>query len=153
MRAQMKMAENIIILVIFLFLLVFGLVFYVKFSMREGAGTSAYMSEQRAQQIATKVQYLPELQCTEIGKKKYNCVDMLKLDALSRIKKQKQYGKLFPNTRVTVTQVYPGMQNWTFYDEKPLFSKKEIQYYVPVALRDVRNETRNMGYLTITVYQ
>jgi len=153
MRGQMKIGESMVILVIFFFLLVFGLVYYIKFTI-EGLDKKA---EERAQLIAIqsvqKIQFLPELQCTNEGTVKYNCMDVMKLDTFNRIPDEKTaiYETLFPNTHISVRQVYPSPANWDIYGSEKALSSR---YYfpVPVALFNATNEQYNMGYVEIRVY-
>jgi len=153
MRGQMKIGESIVILVIFFFLLVFGLVYYIRFTI-DGLDKK---SEERAQLIAIqsvqKIQYLPELQCTNEGTVKYNCMDVMKLDTFNDLPEDKKgiYETLFPDTYISVQQVYPYGASWDIYGrEKTLTSR----YYfpVPVALYNATNEQFNMGFVEIRVY-
>jgi len=154
MRGQMKIGESIVILVIFFFLLIFGLVFYIRWSFY----TAGVESDERAQlmaiQTVQKLQFLPELQCTTEGTVKYNCMDVLKLNTFDRIdaNRKKVYETIFPNTYVTVKQVYPTEGYWEIYG-----SEKELpstHYFpVPIALYNASSGKYNFGYVEIRVYR
>ena len=90
MRAQMKLGESIIILVIFFFLLIFGLVYYIKFVMISYDKEADKKAQLLAIQSAQKVQFLPELQCTIEGNVRYNCMDVMKLSTFKRLNKKKK---------------------------------------------------------------
>jgi hypothetical protein len=153
MKAQLKMTETIMVLIIFLFLLVFGLVVYARWAKTENNQAANEVASLIALQISQKVQFMPEIQCTTEGTIDFNCVDILKLEALKGIGDRERliYEKLFPNTVVKITQVYPEEKSWDVYGSAPLF-KNVRRFYIPVALYDAKIDQTNMGFMEIAVY-
>jgi hypothetical protein len=157
MRAQLKMTESVMILIIFLFLLVFGLIVYVRYARSANQETRNEVQGHIAMQISQKVQFLPEVQCTTEGSTDFNCVDVMKLDALKSIdaKQRLIYDKLFPNTVIRISQVYPAEKSWQVYGDEPILKglyKNTRRYFVPVALYNASIDRYNMGYMEIAVY-
>jgi len=153
MRGQMKLGESIIILVIFFFLLIFGLVYYIKFVFISYDKESVKRAQLLAIQSAQKVQFLPELQCTIEGNVRYNCMDAMKLNTFKNLPQEKKqiYAMLFPQTRVTVQQVYPSQVEWHIHGEED--EKADIEkFQIPVALFNATSDRYNLGYIEVDVY-
>ena len=70
-KSQMKIGESIVILIIFMFLVMFGLVFYIRFSLINMDKASAEKAELIAIQAVQKVQTMPEFQCSIRGNVKF----------------------------------------------------------------------------------
>ena len=153
MRSQIKMGETIMILVIFFFLLVFGIVFYAKYSIMDADQKKSENLDLLAIQIAQKVQFLPEIQCTTEGTIDYNCLDLMKLNALKNLPDVRKsiYGTLFPRTLITVEQVYPSAETWEIYG-RHVANKTKHFFPVPVALFNATSNQHNFGYMNITVF-
>jgi len=122
MKAQVKMGESIVILIIFFFLIVFGMVFYVRFSISQHEKKSEEFKDLVAIETVQKVQFLPELQCTVEGNDDYNCIDLLKIQAIQSLSEndKKIYGIMFPRTKVIVEKVFPATpaENWDLYGQR-----------------------------------
>jgi hypothetical protein len=155
MRAQIRMGESIMILVIFFLLLIFGLVFYVKFKFSSISQSEVEGQELRAIQSVQKVQYLPEVQCTESGNVDYSCVDLLKLDALRQMhvsgsRLSLAYETMFPRTLIKVKQLYPTEQEWEIYGKT--LDEDETKFRIPVTIHDAIADKYNFGYIEVVVY-
>ncbi len=155
-RAQMKMGESIAILIIFMFLVVFGLVFYIRFSLSNLDKKAAEKADLLAIQAVQQVQTLPEFQCSVRGKVEFHCIDMLKLDAFSRLPPNdlQIYTSIFPQTYITVYQIYPTSRTWKIYGGEIPKKKTQLAFYVPVGLFNATEGdmgTVNFGYVNITV--
>jgi hypothetical protein len=143
------------ILIIFFFLLIFGLVFYVKFKFSSVNRSEVEGEELRAIQAVQKVQYLPEVQCTEMGNVEYSCVDLLKLDALKKIHDSGgastlAYQSMFPRTKITVKQLYPTEAEWDIYGKE--LETDETNFHIPVSIHDAVTDKYNFGYMEVIVY-
>jgi len=89
-KAQIKMGENIAVLLVFTVLLVLGIVFYVQY--KRGA-IKDELREQRIKtgiEIAQRIAYLPEVQCSEDGIQRENCYDKAKILGASKVMKENQ---------------------------------------------------------------
>ncbi|MEK6822335.1 MAG: hypothetical protein AABY13_00780 [Nanoarchaeota archaeon] len=112
-RAQIKLFESIAVMVVFAFLVVFGVNFY--FTIEKA---SLGRDIQRANQLevfgsALKTGFLPELDCASLGIQESACIDMSKLAAFkvtraANIPANTQlYFPVFGWSIVNVSQIYP----------------------------------------------
>ena len=152
MRAQMKMTEQIIIMMIFFFLLVFGVLFYTRYSVEKAKTGMSEKAELVSVQAVQKAQFFPGIQCTVEGTTDYNCLDLHKLDALSSLSPEKKYilETMFPRTTIADHQVFTVHDNCEVYDVASGGKNTEF-FAVPVALFDATTNKYSMGYMNITV--
>jgi len=160
-RSQMKIGESIVILVIFMFLVMFGLIFYVRFYLINWDQASAEKAELLAIQAVQKVQTMPEFQCSIRGNIKFHCIDLLKLNTFKEMDDDKKliYKSIFPQTHISIYQIYPETEtpeakSWKIYGGDISSEKTQLLFYVPVALYNATDGdfgTFNFGYINITV--
>lgn len=161
-RAQIKMSETIAVMFIFFVLILFGIIFYYKYSQISYKEQQEELLASRAMEITLKTLYLPELICSRgEAEPEDNCFDLLKLKHLNETFSNHfgdYYFNLFPYTTITVDEIYPGNNSWVLYDkEKPDWQSLEKTFFV-VSLKDEINESEqpNSGYhfgvLTVEVY-
>jgi len=151
-KAQLQMGESIMVLIIFFFLLVFGIVFYASYSLNQAQKKSREHKELIAIQIVQKVQFLPEIQCTIEGNEDYNCVDMSKLETFDLLPEGKKriYETMFPRTVIDVKQVYPDSKSWHIYGTE---LQGNMYYYpIPVAIFNPVEDDYTFGVIEIKVY-
>jgi len=152
-KAQLQMGESIMVLIIFFFLLIFGIVFYASYSYNKALKNAREARELIAVQIVQKVQFLPEIQCTIEGNEDYNCVDKYKLDTFDNLEESRKriYRAMFPRAKIDVKQVYPSEDEWHIYGEE--LTDKNVYYYpIPVSIFDPIEDYYAFGYLEIKVY-
>jgi hypothetical protein len=154
MRGQLKMGETIVVLIIFFFLLVFGLVFYASVSKGSSREEGEKRTAMEAVQITQRVESLPELQCTSSGNTDYDCIDLYKMEALSRTASEHPgiYGKLMPNTRIRASQAFPEVKEWVVYNNT-LSNSSGILFSIPTTFYDSVADTFSFGLLIIEVYR
>lgn len=159
-KAQMKIGETMMILVIFFVLLVLGLIFYIRFQMTHIENQSIRNAEYLAIQTIQKIQFLPEFQCTIKGKIKFNCLDVMRAKAVSKINAANPeytriYSRLFPQSMVSVYRVYPqpygNMHGMRIYGTN-LANNSMTVFPVPITLYNASSESYEWGYLNITVF-
>ena len=108
----------------------------------------------KAIEIAQRVSFLPELQCSNNNIVDDNCIDILKLDAASNIIKNNEayyYNKLFFST-ATIKEIYPDYRNWAVYNRTISDYKSKITTNVPIALFDPTLKKYHFGVMTIDVF-
>jgi len=111
-KSQIQMGENVIILFIFFMLLIFAVVFYTKIQSTKTAQKIETDITGRGLQIAQRIQFLPELQCTkgntEIFPGCYDEFNIIALDKLARdgLNREYYYG-LFGFSRVFINRTFP----------------------------------------------
>lgn len=146
------------VLVIFFILLVFGLVFYARFSETSAQDSYRETMIMHAMDATERFQYSPEVLCSRVSVgSDTNCFDLLKLKGFERLfedeEKEVQYGKYYPNNLVEVHIIYPE----DFQDEFVLFdttdgdSFNSETSFMPAVFFNATSDERYFGYLTFTV--
>jgi len=158
------MTESIAILFIFFLLVLFGLIFYSRIQTATLEREQEEDKTIKAIQIAQKVSYFPELQCTTQAELPSGCIDIKKLESFQEIIAQEQnklyYFQVFEYSQVHIEQVYPENKTWEIYDlRKPEYIGKPLTFIppklfipVPVALHDPVENIMTFGVLHINVY-
>jgi len=156
-KGQVKMAENIAVMIIFIFLIVIGLIFYATYKRGALREEQAELEVQKAIEVAARIEFLPELQCSTNGIVRSNCVDLLKVQALAdtnafeNYRNQLYFGLLGFST-IELKQIFPETNNFMLYDfPKTDFVTKEL-IPVPVKVYDPLNRRTTMGIIEVTVY-
>lgn len=154
------MTETIAVLFIFFILIIFGIIFYYKYSQVSFKEQQEQMLGKRAMEITLKTLFLPELICSK-GKAEPedNCFDLIKLRQVNSTFKDNYrdyYYNLFPYTTITVQEISPGNQSWLLYDKpKSNWTLKEATYFVIALKDDLKTEDEGkyaFGVLTVEVY-
>jgi hypothetical protein len=164
-QGQMQLSETIAILFIFFVLILFGIIFYYKYSQVALKQENEELLQKRAVATTLKALFLPELICSDGDTEpEDNCVDMLKARHARQTFEAHEsiYFQLFSFSRISVHQIYPPVlpenSELLIWDKpKDEFTKLESTFFV-VALRDEtlaqdRNpENFAFGYLQVGVY-
>ena len=168
--AQIRMTETIGVMFIFFVLILFGIKFYAHYSEVAHQEKQAELLGKKAVEITSKTIFLPELICSRgSAEPELYCLDMLKLRQVPKIFKDNfgdYYFDLFPHTKISVQEIYPGNSSWVLYD-KPKINKlangtsvasqqKEETHFL-LRLKDELKEKENkgeysFGVLTVGVY-
>ena len=82
---QMKMFETVAVLIVFFFLIAFGLMFYGMIKSKTMQSEKEDRLQSNAIELAQKVSFLSELDCSQTSIKKENCFDRYKIKAFSNI--------------------------------------------------------------------
>lgn len=160
-KAQIQMSETIAVMFIFFVLILFGIVFYYKYSQIAYKEKQEEILGARAMEITLKTLFLPELICSRgVAELEDNCFDLIKLRQVNKTFKDNfgdYYFHLFPYTNISVQEIYPGNQTWTLYEkEKPAWEAKERTYFVVTLKDEIKGEERlgeyGLGVLTVEVY-
>ncbi len=161
-QAQMKMGENIAILLIFFIILGIVIIFYGVFTFGEIKETQREQFEKEAIRVALVTTYLPELACTDDNHIVENCFDIKKVLILEDlINNNNEYFLLyqneFKNSKVSFDVIFPEAQtNITIYDRPPANFTDMIPTFIPVAIRDptrLFGQQYSFGILTVGVYR
>ena len=156
-KAQIKLFETIAVLVVFFFLLVFGLVFYASTRVRTHVDSLDESFQLQVMNIVQQVNSLPELQCTSENIPTSNCIDKIKLEAFSQValNKKTYYHTLFTYSDITVQQVYPAAdppQTWAIYSNPRLEFTQKSKNHIPILLFDPIKRKYNAAVLIVEVY-
>jgi preprotein translocase subunit YajC len=155
-KAQIKIFENIGVLLMFLILVVIALVFYFVFSRGELEESRAEFSTQNAVEVTSKIALLPELQCRKNNAQEDHCFDKTKIQVLGTTltepTKQEDYFDLFGFSTITITSVYPNSYKTVIYsNEKSDFTNKDT-FVMPTSIYDPIYEEYNYGILEVSVF-
>jgi hypothetical protein len=157
-NAQMKMMESVLVLVIFFFLLVFGIGFYISFTRLSDKNKVSESSELYAIESMQRVKYMPELQCTKGGSEVIpDCFDIYKIKAFKAIANNDRYHRLYPGISINITQIYPpdktfGKKGQMIYENRPKNATGQEFFFLPLSLYNPINRTYAFGFATIGVY-
>lgn len=156
-KSQVRMTETIAILFIFFLLVLFGLLFYSRIQSSMLEREQEEDKTLKSIQIAQKVSYFPELQCTTQAELVSGCIDIKKLESFQEIINQAEQNKLyyfqvFEYSKVYVEQIYPENKTWEIYDLRRPEYKGELKIPVPVALHEPIEDVFFFGVLNIYVY-
>lgn len=163
-KSQIKMSETIAVLFIFFVLVIFGIVFYYKYSQIAYKEKQTELLGAKAVEISLKTLFLPELICSEGEAEPEDfCFDLIKLRQAAKTEEKEgvfsefltdYYFDLFPYTSITVEKLYPKPdEKWVLYEKiKPDWERKETAHFI-IALRDELAEgVYSFGVLTVEVY-
>ena len=149
------MGESIAILFIFFILVVFGFVFYVNIMKGSAKVEIEENIQLKAIGIAQKVSFLPELQCSEENVRIEDCIDLMKLNAASKLLKDNSiyYYDIFEFSKIWVEEVFPHEgTKWDLYNSTPTNYSNRISTFIPVSLFNPISKKYNFGVLNVEVY-
>lgn len=172
-KAQMQMFETIGVLFVFFLLLAFGLIFYAGFQKDNVSNLQSDKTELELVSIAQTIEALTELKCSEQTSITENCYDLLSIEIFSRYMKNTSPGlflhvgspntrihylSIFKNSNITVAVFNESSGNFTNYpiyynderDEKNKIGRRTN--YVPITIKDSRNDEFYFGILYLTVF-
>jgi len=163
-KAQLKMAENIAVLLIFFIIIAFGLIFYGVFQAGSIRESQREVFDREAVRIALTASYFPELMCTEDNHITENCMDMEKVHALSERGAPGSvdrdmflfYESEFRDSKIIVQEVFPSDSYWVIYDNAPGNFTEMIPTFIPVTIKDPTRRLGKqyaLGLLTVEVYR
>ena len=85
-KAQIQIMETIAVIFVFFILVMIGFMFYARIAKTNIQSEIESISELKSIEIAQRVMFLPELQCSEgVVSEIKNCFDILKLKAANDI--------------------------------------------------------------------
>ncbi len=174
-KGQIRMSETIAVLFIFFVLVVFGIIFYYKYSQISFQEKQEELLGKKATEITLQTLFLPELICSRgDAEPEDNCFDMMKLRQVEDVFKDgfsDYYFDLFPYSNITITQVYPPDSTgkpieWKLYDKPKTkkddagkkvkdWTRVEKTYFVVTLKDELKTEAEGQhafGYLTVGVY-
>lgn len=112
-KSQIQMGENIIILFIFFVLLVFAIVFFTRLQSAKTEQKIDVDVTGRGLQIAQRVSFLPEVQCTKDNAEVFSgCYDEYSVKALAKLAEKGEnsqyYYSIFGNSNISIKKIFPG---------------------------------------------
>jgi uncharacterized protein (UPF0333 family) len=153
-KAQIHMMETISVLLVFFILILIGFVFYVKIIKGNIEIEKEEKRQLEAIEIAQRVMFFPELQCSEENVVRSDCIDILKLNAAADIIRQNQiyYYDRLGFSKVLVNELYPKNRNWILYDKSLVKFKDKITTHLPISIFDPKEKEYSFGIMQVDVY-
>ena len=154
-RSQIKMFETIAILMVFFILLLFGFMFYtriIKGTQTEELETSFILN---AIEISEKIEFMPEITCSQDNIPEKGCVDILKLESADAVidENRLDYFDALGYSKIHITEIYPGSEEWILYDFPKTQDTGKVAIPFPVSIYDPRTDEYAFGALYIDIYR
>lgn len=150
------MFETIAVLVVFFFLIGFGITFYFIVTKSAAKKDIARTQELRIIEDITKISKMPELECIQAGIQKKNCYDLFKLkafaDQLTDINVMDEYFEVFGTSTVTVSLLFPFEEEVVLYDNPLDDSGYEVSIH-PVMVYEPVSETFAFAITEVKSYE
>lgn len=144
-KAQIKMFENVAVMIVFFFLLVLG--FRVYYSYQEQALSEELRDilETRTFQLVERLTALPELECSVGSVEIPSCIDLLKSKSLQNyIKKNpEKYFTFFGFSTIEIKPVY-GEPIIVYNNTPKSYTSMQIRH-LPVLLYDAKGNAKCVG--------
>lgn len=149
--------ETISVLLIFFVIILIGLVFWVKVSRSNIEIEQQELRQLRSVEIAQRVLFLPELQCSFDNVVTSDCVDLLKLQSTEHTVQQSENKLYFFDrlgySNITIKQIYPDNGLIENLYNNPLESfESKIVTHLPISIYDPRDKRHAFGILEVHVY-
>lgn len=155
-KAQIKMFESIAVLIIFFFLIVFGLSFYMVVAKSSAKKAHERFLQLKAIQTVQKLATLPELECVLIGVQIENCFDRLKIEKfaemLMRDDAREWYFDTFGFSEIEVKEIYPKEKTISLYSNR-LAERGYSFSQIPVLIYEPVGNSFSFGALEIKLYE
>jgi hypothetical protein len=114
-RAQLQMTENVVIIVIIIFILAFGLIFYSRVRAISVKEKYQDYSDLELVKSSQKITNLPELACSIDNSVEIACVDLLKLQAFIDLELVQNYYEyyrsIFGKSQVSIHVIFPQLSS------------------------------------------
>ncbi|MBN2142908.1 hypothetical protein JW711_06285 [Candidatus Woesearchaeota archaeon] len=162
-RAQMQSSETIFVVVIIIMIVILGLVFYSK--AHEGS-VKQDIREQRVLRMISLAHALsnwPELECSTLDARDFDCIDRMKLKVLSDFISESRsesgyafnyYSDLLKRSSISVTEIYSykDKESWVLYNNSIPGATRE-SVFIPVNVYDPSDQTFSFALLELAVYE
>ncbi len=153
-KSQIKMAETVSVLVIFILVTFIGFIFYSNYEQTQLRRIENRFSEYASLETVQLITYLPELRCptTEMSR---GCIDLLKLKSFINKSDEGQeeflldYIDTLGNSRIQLKTHYPNNYSFLVFDNLQEDAPRIDTTFVHVSLYDPLNSTYNYGVLEV----
>ena len=154
-KSQIQMTETIMILFIFLTLVLFAALFYVRIAHSKADVKQEENLQLKAVEMSQKASFLPEIQCSEGNIVIDNCVDLLKLDVAKTIMAENRifYYDKFEFSTIKIMEMYPDEQEWIIYNNSLTNYKDKKATFLPTSVFDPQTKAYSFGVLVVEIYK
>lgn len=155
-KAQVKMFETIAVLVVFFFLLVFGVSFYFVIQRSSYNRQVERNAQLLSVQLSQKISDIPELDCAMAGIQIDNCIDQVKLEKFHEILqdelKRVSYFDTLGYSEIYVKVIYPKSERYDLYMLEPPSFTSAYMNHIPVLLYDSIGKKFSFALLEVRTY-
>jgi len=166
----MQMTETIFVVFIIMIIVLLGFVFYSKFQEQSLKEKQKESRNLKVIEMAHRMSFWPELECSEAGVSEFMCLDRSKLITLGNfivMSKQENnqlnyasnyYQALLGNSRITVTEVYPsathllGENYWEIWNNTGT-KKTTDMVRIPVSIYNPLTHNYAFGIMELQAYE
>ena len=170
-RAQIPLGETFFAVVIVIFLIVIGIVFYAGAQERQTDIQQNFLQDLDAIAMSKYMEQLTEIKCSTLEVQQANCLDIYKLEALQAFSEAEPetfatyYFTQLQNAQLVIRQIYPNTgEYWVLYNNtlivedpdntdapQPLFDTAVS--FIPVSLHNPITNRQSFGVLELTLFQ
>jgi hypothetical protein len=162
-KAQIQNTETIFAVFIIIIIIIVGIWFYSRYEEARIGDVARQDSELRLVSLAHSIASWPELECSVVSSRDFNCVDKSKLAVLSAFISDSRssdsyafnyYNDFLRRSRISVREVYSyqELESWVLYDNS--FVARSIQsVFIPVNIYDPYLQKYSYGLLELTTYE
>jgi hypothetical protein len=163
-KSQIQSSETIFAVFIIIIIIIIALVFYSR--AQEGKLKEAEREQRSLRMIslAHTITSWPELECSVLNSRDFNCIDAVKLDLLQEFIKEsknddsyafKYYSDVLRRSTITVTEVYSfsgPLRTWVVYNNS-FASRSQEAVYIPVNVYYPLEQRRSYAIMELKVYE
>ena len=151
---EIKSAETIMVLFVFIILVMFGLTFYVKLSASSAQQEKSDSTLKKAVEISQIFSNLPEVACTAANVRTESCIDRIKMETAMTIINESitYYYPYFGYSEIIVSEIYPDKLSWVLYNNS-LESASKISSQIPIAIYDGTTKSHYYGVMEVNYYE
>jgi hypothetical protein len=152
-KGQMQIAEIVIVMIIFFFILGFGILFYSRFATDDTRREVDEINRLNLAETAKLISTLPELHCSLRGDVDMTCVDLYRAQILaekmSSDADRLHYSNLFPGYKVELECVYPTPCLYLVFDYTTV-GTDTVPFVMPIVIYNATESRYVYGLLHIT---
>jgi len=164
-RGQIQFGETIMVVVVIVFILIVGMVFYFKANEDSYAKTVRNQEDVAMVKLGKSILSMPEVQCTAFDGRG-GCIDLLKFERLACMNGmggctadedvRAYYSNLFGDARIEMVVLPVGGSDaliLPLYESVPEASTLENPQIIFASLYDPATGLQRFGYLNVTMYR
>jgi len=152
-KAQIKMLETIAVLIVFFFIIAFGLSFYARIRTINLEKEMLKAEEINSIKKANTIYFMPEIACLS-SMEETNCFDIYKLNSTRGIIKEDMafYAEKLGSVTVRIEEIYPEKRDWLVYNNSKNINRGKFHFEIPVKLYDPVLKEISFGLLCLDYY-
>gem|GEM_PF-1930584 len=163
-RGQIQFGESLMVVIILVFIMIIGMVFYFRVSSGSVQKELSYREDVGAVTLAKNVLALPEVRCGRLAARGPGCIDALKLKALANIladhgsdtrSVRNYYKDLFGRATIKVhilDLIDNNEEIVLLYNQRPETNLTESRQFIFSTFYDPVQGRQQLAYLNVTRY-